>query len=481
VDPSTLSGLLSNRAQLPTAQLLKSSATATSTSYLLNYNTAKTQIDTTGSIKRCYKHINRYLRDSTPTPMDQKDEYNYFKIFVRQTIPKTCPLTPINFLHLQSMVMDMLHIVLTKSHDKDAIRWKCGDILAMLFSISGEMPNIEPCQDSTHYRKEPGELRDSYTLTQEMIQTNKELILYFVKSTMCYWDPGFFETLQTLIYDFVTKLWEISDLNDLHELMSLKIQMFCHYHIRNERVAQSLAKPFMKYRYEALSIHPLKYYWNPESKELLQFINSVNNIQLGVEHYLDEYLRSLYSAIKYKIHDLKIEPSAVLNELGLLLNCHVDDLDLDDSKTLLWPLLYHVYTRTFDEIWQSKHWFPRTPMTIRRQAVLSTAAAATTAEENSTTSRLYAKKSAPPPTASETSDPVNRKRHHGENNSSSVPQSASENDEYMSAPNFLARQSLKLNLPAIDIAMNHNWKPFDPADSIQSKMETFYNAMDSDT
>jgi hypothetical protein len=105
--------------------------------------------------------------------MDRTGEYEYFQIFVRQTIPKTCPLLPINFLHLQSMTMDLIHIVLSKCHDVDGIRWKCGDILAMLFSISNDMPNIQPCQESSHYIKVQGRRQD-YALIHELIPTVRE-------------------------------------------------------------------------------------------------------------------------------------------------------------------------------------------------------------------------------------------------------------------------------------------------------------------
>jgi hypothetical protein len=394
--------------------------------------------------------------------MDRAEEYEYFQVFVRQTIPKTCPLLPINFLHLHSMTMDLIHIVLSKSHDIDGIRWKCGDILAMLFSISNDMPTIQPCQESSHYIKVQGRRQDNYALIQELIPTVRELIMYFIKSTMCYWDSNFFEKFQSLIYDYAHKLWELSDLDNIHDLMSLRIQMYCHYHLRNEKIAQGMSKPFMKFRYESKSIHPLKYYWNPESKDLLEFVNSVNNIQLGIEYDIEVILRALISAAKYRIHDLKIDPNIVENELSQLLNCNIDDIDLDDRRTLLWPLLYHVYTKTFEEIWSSKHWFPRTPMTLRRMAVQSANAAATSASES--IMRAENAVTAAESVTANAAAAISAAKQAQINTSNTI--------------NHISASNLRLNIPAIDLEMEKNWRPDQPTTPTRVTLETYYNHLD---
>jgi hypothetical protein len=300
-----------------------------------------------------------------------KYEYDYFYDFVRQTHPVVCPVIPINFLQLQILVNDLYNLVLSKSHDKDEIKWKCGDILAILFSLCDDIATVEPCQDASYYKRSPGKVIDPIDKVKEIIKSNKEMILYFIRSTMCYWDTSYFEMLQKSVYEFVLRLWELSETDSMHDLMSLKIQMFCHYHIKNEKLTQSLAKPFMQYQYENNPIYPWKYYWNPNSAKLLEFINTINTIELGVEYHIDSLVAALFTAIRYKILDSQVDKNVLLQELSVLLNCSVDDIDLDDKNTLLWPLLFHVYTKSYEELWMSKHRFPRTPMTIRRSAVLA--------------------------------------------------------------------------------------------------------------
>jgi hypothetical protein len=153
--------------------------------------------------------------------------------------------------------------------------------------------------------------------------------------------------------------------------------MFCHYHIKNEKLTQSLAKPFMQYQYENNPIYPWKYYWNPNSAKLLAFINTINSIDLGVEYHIDSLVAALFTAIRYRTMDPQADKDALLQELSVLLNCSPDDIDLDDKNTLLWPLLLHIYTKSYEELWMSKHRFPRTPMTIRRSAVLTASTAPT--------------------------------------------------------------------------------------------------------
>jgi hypothetical protein len=227
---------------------------------------------------------------------------------------------------------------------------------------------------------------------KEIIKSNKEMILYFIRSTMCYWDTSYFEMLQKSVYEFVLRLWELSETDSMHDLMSLKIQMFCHYHIKNEKLTQSLAKPFMQYQYENNPIYPWKYYWNPNSGKLLEFINTINSIELGVEYHIDSLVATLFTAIRYRTIDPQADRGALLQELSVLLNCSMDDIALDDKNTLLWPLLFHVYTKSYEELWMSKHRFPRTPMTIRRSAVLAASTAPTLNITIPTTDEI------PPPT-----------------------------------------------------------------------------------
>jgi hypothetical protein len=299
-----------------------------------------------------------------------KSEYSYFSTFVKHTKTKISTSPALNFLQLQCILMELGELLINKKHDKDDIRFKCGDIMATTFLIAQDIPQLRPCFPSTKLHHKWSLDLDQSGKLPLLMTASKEIMSAYIQLSTNSWDSSTFNNLQEKLDNFTYTIWEISNTPEIHSLLSLQIQITSHYHILMEKQQIISYKPFMKTSFESKSIYPWKYNWNHYSLEFLEYINQCGKIRLGIEYSIEEIVEILKDIIYHKQKDHNIEPEAIQLELSYFLNTPTEEINIDDANTLQYPLLFHLTSKTYEEIWHQKHkssW--RTPLELKKSHI----------------------------------------------------------------------------------------------------------------
>lgn len=285
----------------------------------------------------------------------EKSEYKYFENFVKNTTIKMNISPTILLLKLQCILMELGEIVLSKAHDKDDIRFKCGEVLTATFVFGCEIPKLIPCFPYARTKYKYSTDKDQTAKFPTLLKNMKEINNTYISIICNTWDPNSIRCLQEKIDNFTYTLWELSNTSDIHDLMSMTIQVYSHNHIVHEKAQLLSCKPFMKDVFEAKSIYPWKYIWNSYSNEFLEYINKCESLHLGKEYSMGEILEIMEKLIKHKLSDHKYTEDTVSLELSFFLNTPVNEIDIHDLRTIQYPLLHHLLSKTFEEIWINKH------------------------------------------------------------------------------------------------------------------------------
>lgn len=279
-------------------------------------------------------------------------EYEYFVVFVTNTKPLCSNDDSLNMLQIQNMIMEIVETILNKPLATDLIRIKCADLVAVLFHFCHTAHVItvtQPSVDQTKYRITIKEA------AVKLLTIGQILAQQYAKTRLVGHDQEIWHILETQMNYLSELLWNIASMSDLHELLSFKIQIYSHSHIIMDKMHAILNKPHMEEEFETKSIYPWKYYWHPKSKKLLNYLGQCKSVPLGVSYSLNEILKFVNSDMIHKIYDHETPETDVVNEMASIFQLSGTDFCLRDLRSLQWPLLQHLYTLKFEDLWNSKH------------------------------------------------------------------------------------------------------------------------------
>jgi hypothetical protein len=296
------------------------------------------------------------------TMSEQEDEYQYFHVFTEKTEDLTarkkyCPwdssLTLEDCCALMTSTLELADITLSRSHDIDGIRGKAAEILICLSLYCQRHEKLKYILPT-----DPLAAPAQNTI-QDMAAHLTKLCTSLTDYEMptCYYphieNPD--EEAQSTIYKFAAELLGISGLNDIHELMSLAIQLKCDDTIFKQRLKHIHRLDYNKKRYESLSIYPWKYYWIPKAREVLTLMAGCTQVTLGKSYYFSEMVQMFCDVFLHKIYEHGENDEEILKLVSHVLDFEPEYIDLKNPRTLQYPLMKFVTPATFDETWLEKY------------------------------------------------------------------------------------------------------------------------------
>jgi predicted small metal-binding protein len=126
-------------------------------------------------------------------------------------------------------------------------------------------------------------------------------------------------------------------------------------------------KPFMQKSFESKSIYPWRYTWNRYSMEFLEYLNQCGKVVLGKEYAMYELLEIIREIIEHKRNDHHMSNEIIALEFSFFLNVPIEEINVSDTRTFIYPILFHLLSKSFEELWMDKHklaW--RTPYDLKR-------------------------------------------------------------------------------------------------------------------
>lgn len=279
-------------------------------------------------------------------------EYKYFNVFIAKTHQLYSSEDGLNLLQLESLIMDLSELILDKPLAQDSIRLKCSDLISVIFSFCQSINILQPIKPSTEMIPRKIKSREAVV---RLMASGKKLAYKYAMTKFLDNKQNIWLDFKITFQDITELLWNICDMKSIHDLLSYKIQTYCHYHIIIGKIHTILAKPHLSDEFENKSIFPWKYFWHPASKKLLNYMGECIKAPLGVEFSLDEIIDHFYDQMIHKIEDHEESEDSVLAEIKDLFQLEPEEFCLRDRRSLQWPLLQHIYSLPFEDIWNSKY------------------------------------------------------------------------------------------------------------------------------
>jgi hypothetical protein len=301
------------------------------------------------------------------TVQQAKSEYNYYTNFVKNTKTKISSSPAVNFLQLHCLLLELMEVLVTKKHDLDDIRFRCCEIMATTFNVVSDIPQLRACFPSNKHHTKWILERDQSPRLPDLLKASRELLVAYINIALNTWDSTTLSTLQEKLDEFTFILWDISNTPDIHNMLSLSIQITSHYHILQERQQTMAYKPFMQKSFESKSIYPWRYTWNRYSMEFLEYLNQCGKVVLGKEYAMYELLEIIREIIEHKRNDHHMSNEIIALEFSFFLNVPIEEINVSDTRTFIYPILFHLLSKSFEELWMDKHklaW--RTPYDLKR-------------------------------------------------------------------------------------------------------------------
>ena len=216
------------------------------------------------------------------------------------------------------------------------------------------MNDIEPCQSSSLLNNKLHKFRNIRLHAAELINSIEKMSLAYDKTVLHSHSQLVWRDFQTQVYNVTHSIWEMSDFNNIHELLSLKIQNTCHGRIMIRKQHLIMKNSYMKMAYLNNPIYPWKYYWNPISIDMIEFMSS--HIKLGEPYSMSEILNQFNEVIKENIYGKNHkEEDKIKTQVSKLFQLEEKEFNLRDLRSLQYPLLSHLYTLPYDDIWNEKY------------------------------------------------------------------------------------------------------------------------------
>ena len=184
-----------------------------------------------------------------------EDEYKYFSDFVICSGSEFENDGEYLLTMLQASAAGIADIYLLKLHDIDGIRIKCGDTLIQAFKFCNHLQVLKPCLPTDPTSHQTPNLYN--IMTSDIMTSVRNLAEGFFERPHSQWDTPLVDLgMQGDMYTLTNNLIGLSQMTDIHDLMSMTIQTECHGVLYKQRMAHIKSTPHMKEEYERNSIYP---------------------------------------------------------------------------------------------------------------------------------------------------------------------------------------------------------------------------------
>lgn len=156
------------------------------------------------------------------------------------------------------------------------------------------------------------------------------------------------------IEQYLAHLQKLAQLS-LNDLLILYIQNNQFKMILKHRNLHIQQNPVIAREIEKRSIYRWNYYWDPNASWLLGYLATCERIILGRSYPIEDIVDIVLRTVKHKVHDHKIPEEIVKNELSHIFKLNTKAFDLNDPRTLIWPLLLMLIPETYYTTWRRKY------------------------------------------------------------------------------------------------------------------------------
>jgi hypothetical protein len=285
-------------------------------------------------------------------PKNQKilrKEYEYYNDYVKFITKDINMNASISIVAMSGSGYRLIEIITSKAHDIDAINIVASDLLFFLFNfaIKSEF-EIEHIKKNSEYKSIESKVANLATAMKEIIFFHA----MYANSTWL-WK----QELQTYAIDIANKTLEITNVENIHELLSISIQKKSwDDKIMVARFKHIIEKPFMKYDLECNTIYPLLYTTPEKINPFLLALLENSGIRRETKNmYLDETITKIQA---YAFHFMKNEGMTLKKTntfLNNILNGQHFNIDIQEKNTLIWPISHMLEQKSFEENWNNKY------------------------------------------------------------------------------------------------------------------------------
>jgi predicted small metal-binding protein len=89
--------------------------------------------------------------------------------------------------------------------------------------------------------------------------------------------------------------------------------------------------------------------------EFFEFLNQCGTITMGKEYEMEELLEAIKEIIEHKRTEHNMNDEMITLEFSFFLNTPIEELNTNDTNTFIYPLLFHLLTKSYEDLWMDKH------------------------------------------------------------------------------------------------------------------------------
>jgi predicted small metal-binding protein len=89
--------------------------------------------------------------------------------------------------------------------------------------------------------------------------------------------------------------------------------------------------------------------------EFFEFLNQCGTITMGKEYEMEELLEAIKEIIEHKRTEHNMNDDMITLEFSFFLNTPIEELNTNDTNTFIYPLLFHLLTKSYEDLWMDKH------------------------------------------------------------------------------------------------------------------------------